>query len=100
MDNQTLKDIMDAIKAIKDIEKQIQYPDRQGMIDPLKNAKKTALLEITLIEAPLPKSEFKPFEQCDVISLYNNLSLYKKGLEQYCINKVGEEMFKSIYNQN
>lgn len=93
MKDEDIKDILDAIKTIDDIDKQIQNPDRQGMIDVLKEAKKKALFEITLLEAPLPKSDFKPFEECDPVALYNNLPLYKKGLENYCINKIGEELF-------
>ena len=87
------KNILDAIKTMKEIDKQIQNPDRQGMIEVLKEAKKKALFEITLLEAHLPKSNFKPFEKCDNDSLYNNLPLYKKGIVNYCINKFGEEVF-------
>ena len=96
------KNILDAIKTMKEIDKQIQNPDRQGMIEVLKEqgmievlkeAKKKALFEITLLEAHLPKSDFKPFEKCDNDSLYNNLPLYKKGIVNYCINKFGEEVF-------
>lgn len=99
MKDEDIKDILDAIKTINEIDKQIQNPDRQGMIDVLKEAKKKALFEITLIESPLPKSSFKPFEECDPVALYNNLPLYKKGLVDYCINKFGEEMYNKYYNE-
>ena len=74
------KDILEAVEKIKKLQAQRQTPNRNGMIDALKDAKNKAPLEITALDA----------------DLYRKLLQYQQGLEHYCIEKIGEKAFDEL----
>lgn len=95
-DLQTLKDIKEAIEKIKKLSEQKENPDRNGMIEALCSAKSKAPLEITAIELIQGDTHPMPFTSFSNSDLYRKLSQYQKGLENYCIAKVGEEVLKKL----
>ena len=99
-DWQTAKDIKEAIEKIKKLNKQKENPDRNGMIEALCEAKAKASLEITALELVQGDTRWMPFSDFSDNDLYRKLSQYQKGLENYCIGKVGDEVFKKLVENN
>ena len=87
------KEIMDAIKKIKELQRQQQHPDRNGMISALIDAKQTAPLDIIALEQMQTVNCWMPFDAFSNETLYWKLGQYQQGLENYCIEKVGKQMF-------
>ena len=90
-----IKEITDAIIKIKKIQQLRLYPNRQEMIDALKDAKTTAFAEIIGLEL-IQCGQFMPFENFTDEQLYNKLEQYEKGLKLHCIGKCGEKIFNEL----
>ena len=99
-DWQTEKDIKEAIEKIKKLNKQKEKPDRNGMIEALCDAQSKALREILELEWAQGDRVWMPFCNFPDNELYRKLSQYQKGLENYCIGKVGDEEFKKLLENN
>ena len=90
------KDIEDAVKKIAALQKQINNPTRDGMINALSDAQLTAGDEIQQIEhyqgdtIPMPWSYFPNQD------LYRKLSQYQEGLRQHCIKKIGKKALEDL----
>jgi hypothetical protein len=95
-DLQTAKDIKEAIEKIKKLNMQKENPDRNGMIEALCDAKTKAPIEITALELVQGDTRWMPFSDFSDNDLYRKLSQYQKGLENYCIAKIGKELFKKL----
>ena len=92
-----IKDITDSIVKIKRLEQLRRCPNRQGMIDALKEAKATAYAEILGLEL-LQSGQFMPFENFTNEQLYNKLEQYENGLRIHCVAKCGEKAFNELMN--
>ena len=90
-----MKEITDAISKIEKLEKLRICPNRQEMIDALKDAKSSAFAEILGLELS-QCGEFMPFENFTDYQLYNKLEQYKTGLRLHCIAKCGEKIFNEL----
>ena len=90
------KDILEVIKKIKKLQAQRQIPDRNGMIDALQDAKNKAPLEITALELSHGDTHWMPFTNFSDADLYRKLSQYQQGLETYCIEKIGKQLFDEL----
>ena len=97
-----VKDIEDAVKKITALQRQINNPTRDGMINALMDAKFTAGAEIQQIEYSQGDTILMPWENFSNQDLYRKLSQYQAGLRQHCIKKVGEktldELLKTVEN--
>lgn len=90
------KDVLEAIEKIKKLQAQRQIPVRNGMIDALRNAKNKAPLEIMALEFAQGDTHWLPFEDFSDADLYRKLLQYQRGLETYCIEKIGKKMFDEL----
>ena len=90
------KDIIDAIKKIKELQRQQQCPDRNGMISALSEAKQTAPLAITALELLQGDNRLMPWNSFSDADLYRKLGQYQQGLTNYCIEKVGKRLFDEL----
>lgn len=90
------KEIMDTIKKIKELQRQQQHPDRNGMISALLDAKQTAPIEITALEWAQGDTQLMPWESFPDADLYRKLSQYHQGLTNYCIEKLGKPLFDEL----
>ena len=94
-DLKDIKDIADVISKIDNLERLQKYPDRQGMIEALKDAKNTAFVSILGLEL-IQGGRFVPFEKFSDDELYNKLSQYKEGLKLHGIRMIGEKAFSEL----
>lgn len=90
------KDILEAIEKIEKLQAQRQAPNRNGMIDALQDAKNKAPLEITALEFSQGDTHWMPFTNFSDADLYRKLLQYQKGLENYCIEKIGKKAFDGL----
>ncbi len=90
----TLKDVEDAIQKINEIQKQIDHPDRDGMIEALRDAKILAPIEVTATEFAQGDTTFTLWEDIPTADLYRKLFQYRKALIAHGIAIVGKEVFE------
>ena len=90
------KEIMEAIKKIKELQRQQQYPDRNGMISALSDAKQTAPMAITALEWMQGDTQLMPWDSFADADLYRKLEQYRQGLANYCIEKIGKQLFDEL----
>ena len=90
------KDILDAVKKITALQKQINNPTRDGMINALSDAQLTAGDEIQQIEYSQGDTIPTPWVCFPNQDLYRKLSQYQEGLQQHCINKMGKKAFEEL----
>lgn len=90
------KEILDAIQKIKELQRQKQCPDRNGMISALSEAKQTAPLAITALELLQGDNRLMPWNSFSDADLYRKLGQYQQGLTNYCIEKVGKRLFDEL----
>lgn len=90
------KEIMDAIKKIKELQRQQQCPDRNGMISALSDAQQTAPLEIIMLEKLQGDTQRIPWNYFPDADLYRKLAQYQQGLANYCIGKTGKQLFDEL----
>lgn len=90
------KEIMDAIKKIKELQRQQQYPDRNGMISALLDAQLTAPIEIRALEIIQGDTQLMPYDSFSDANLYRKLGQYQQGLTTYCIRKIGKPLFDEL----
>ena len=90
------KEIIDAIKKIKELQRQQQCPDRNGMISALSEAKQIAPLAITAFELLQGDNRLIPWNAFSDADLYRKLGQYQQGLTNYCIEKVGKCLFDEL----
>ena len=65
-------------------------------IDALQDAKNKAPLEITTLELSQGDTHWMPFTNFSDADLYRKLSQYQQGLEAYCIEKRGKQLFDEL----
>ena len=90
------KEIMDAIKKIKELQRQQQCPDRNGMIFALLDAKQSAPIEITALEWMQGDTRLMPWDSFSDADLYRKLAQYQQGLSAYCVEKIGKQFFDEL----
>ena len=90
------KEIADFIKAYTKLVKQKQNPNRDGMIEALKEALKVGWSDIKTVEASRGETMPTPWEQIPEHILYAKLTEYQQGLYYYAVRKYGEELVKKI----
>lgn len=95
-DAKDVKDIEDAIKKIVALQKQINRPTRDGMINALSDAQLTAGKEIQQLEYSQGDTIPTPWACFPDQDLYRKLSQYQEGLRQHCIKKIGNEAFEKL----
>ncbi len=83
-------DVMDKIQELRD---QMKNPTRDGMIKALRDAKRSALVEITALETSQDATNWVPFSAASNEELYALLRRYEQGLRLHCIAKIGEKAF-------
>ena len=96
---QDAKEIMDAIKKLKALQRQQQAPDRHGMISALSDAKQTAPLAITVLELMQGDTKLMPWDNFSDADLYRKLTQYQQGLKNYCVEKIGAKMFDELMKE-
>lgn len=89
-------DIADVVKKIVALQRQLNNPTRDGMINALIDAKFTAGAEIQQIEYSQGDTILMPWENFSNQDLYRKLSQYQAGLRQHCIKKVGEKALEEM----
>ena len=90
------KDIIDAIKKIKELQRQQQCPDRNSMISALLDAKQSAPIEITALEWMQGDTRLMPWDSFSDVDLYRKLAQYQQGLSAYCVEKIGKQFFDEL----
>ena len=90
------RDVLEAIEKIKKLRMQRRFPDRNGMITALQDAKNKAPLEITALEFSQGDTHWMPFTDFPDTDLYRKLYQYEQGLEAYCIEKIGKQMYDKL----
>lgn len=90
------KEIMDAIKKIKELQRQQQCPDRNGMISALLDSQLTAPIEIRALEILQGDTQLMPYDSFSDTNLYRKLGQYQQGLTTYCIRKIGKPLFDEL----
>lgn len=90
------KEVLDAIKKIKELQRQRQRPDRNGMISALSDAQQTAPLEILMLEKLQGDTQPIPWNCFPDADLYRKLAQYQQGLANYCIGKIGKQLFDEL----
>lgn len=87
---------MDAIKKLKALQQQQQHPDRNGMISALTDAKNTAPLAIIVLELMQGDTKLMPWDNFSDADLYRKLAQYQQGLTNYCVEKIGKQLFDEL----
>lgn len=95
-DIKDIEDIADAVKKIVALQKQMNNPTRDGMINALIDARFTAGAEIQHIEYSQGDTIPTPWVCFSDQDLYRKLNQYQVGLEQHCIKKIGKKAFEEI----
>ena len=90
------KEILDAIKKIKELQRQQQSPDRNGMISALSDAKQAAPIEIGILEVLQGDTRWMLWDSFSDADLYRKLAQYQQGLATYCIEKIGRPLFDEL----
>ncbi len=98
-DTHDIKDILNAVKKIEALQCQINNPIRDGMINTLRDAQSTAGDEIFQIERSQGDTIPPPWAFFPDKDLYRKLSQYQKGLQQYCIKKIGQKAFEELLKE-
>ena len=96
---QDAKEIMDAIEKLKALQRQQQVPDRHGMISALSDAKQTAPLAITVLELMQGDTKLMPWDNFSDADLYRKLTQYQQGLKNYCVEKIGAQLFDELMKE-
>lgn len=91
-----VKDIEDAVKKIVALQRQINNPTRDGMINALSDAQSTAGKEIQQVEYSQGDTIPTPWVCFPDQDLYRKLSQYQEGLRQHCIKKIGKKAFEEL----
>ena len=78
-----LKDVKDAMNKIQKLRAQMKNPTRDGMIEALRDAKISALIEISALEMAQGATNWAPFST----------------LKLHCIAKIGEKAFDEQMNE-
>lgn len=87
------KDVKDAMNKIQKLRAQMKKPTRDGMIEALRDAKISALTEISALEMAQGATNWAPFSAASDSTLYRLLGQYEQGLRLHCIAKIGEKAF-------
>lgn len=94
------KELLDIIKKIIKLENQIDKPDRNGMIDALKDAQSVACNEII---QNIQQHGGNVYEKSwDIITnqeLYSMLPLYKQSLINHGFAKIGKGEFEKLLEE-
>ena len=89
------REYWDIVEKIMKLQRQIECPDRNGMIDALRDAQQIAPLEITqTIQSQGGNISIKPWSDVSDRELYYLLSQYKQGLVNHGIIKAGRSGFE------
>lgn len=96
---QAMHDVLDAMNTMRKIEVQMCNPDREGIIQVLLEAKQKAQPEISTLEMMNGEYQIFPPEAFSNEQLYAKLRQYWFGLQTYCINKVGEQLYNQLKNE-
>ena len=83
------KDVKDAMNKIQKLRAQMKNPTRDGMIEALRDAKISALTEISALEMAQGATSSAASDS----QLYALLGQYEQGLRLHCIAKIGEKTF-------
>lgn len=94
-----LKDVKDAMNKIQKLRAQMKNPTRDGMIEALRDAKISALIEISALEMAQGATSWAPFSAAPDSQLYALLGQYEQGLKLHCIAKIGEKAFDEQMNE-
>lgn len=94
-----LKDVKDAMNKIQKLRAQMKNPTRDGMIEALRDAKISALIEISALEMAQGATNWAPFSTASDSQLYALLGQYEQGLKLHCIAKIGEKAFDEQMNE-
>ena len=94
-----LKDVKDAMNKIQKLRAQMENPTRDGMIEALREAKTSALIEISALEMAQGATNWVPFSEASDSTLYTLLEQYEQGLRLHCIAKIGEKAFDEQMNE-
>ena len=94
-----LKDVKDAMNKIQKLRAQMKNPTRDGMIEALRDAKISALIEISALEMAQGATNWAPFSTASDSQLYALLRQYEQGLKLHCIAKIGEKAFDEQMNE-
>lgn len=87
------KDVKDSDDKIQKLRAQMKNPTRDGMIEALRDAKISALTEISALEMAQGATSWAPFSAASDSQLYALLGQYEQGLRLHCIAKIGEKIF-------
>ena len=94
-----LRNVKDAMNKIQKLRAQMKNPTRDGMIEALRDAKMSALMEISALEMAQSAISWAPFSAASDSQLYALLGQYEQGLKLHCIAKIGEKAFDEQMNE-
>ena len=94
-----LNDVKDAMNKIQKLRAQMKNPTRDGVIEALRDAKMSALMEISALEMAQGATSWAPFSSASDSQLYALLGQYEQGLKLHCIAKIGEKAFDEQMNE-
>lgn len=94
-----LRNVKDAMNKIQKLRAQMKNPTRDGMIEALRDAKMSALMEISALEMAQSATSWAPFSAASDSQLYALLGQYEQGLKLHCIAKIGEKAFDEQMNE-
>lgn len=91
------KEILDIIERIINLQQQIEHPDRNGMIDALRDAQQIACNKIIQSIHQRGGGVYsKAWSDFSDPELYHMLPQYKQGLINHGIDKIGKGEFERI----
>lgn len=88
------KELEDFVKAYLKLESQKRNPSRDGMIDALQEALRTAQTEIRSVEVSQCETTPTPWEKIPDAMLYQKLIEYQQGMFQHGIKEYGKELLE------
>lgn len=93
-DEKTLKDICNIVEKILKLQRQIENPTRQGMIDALREAQSVALFEVKSLEFNRRNTVLMPYDSFTNVELYGKLPVFQEALRNHAINLAGQKAFE------
>lgn len=99
-DPKEMKEQIDFLKAYIKLETQKCTPNREGMIDALRESLNVANSEIRDVEKSRHETTPTPWENISNEVLYGKLTEYQQGMYQHAVKKFGEEVIKKLLEQN
>ena len=94
------KDVKDAMNMIQKLRAQMKNPTRDGMIEALRDAKISALMEISALEMAQGATNWVPFSEASDSTLCTLPGQYERASRLHCIALIGERALNEQMSSN